>query len=110
MAGAHSRVSRLAGGGGRAGACGQRLLRAAGIRMAGCGGRRMRVAPPPHVPADLVVDLDFYNIAGPEGDVFQAWKDFGEQCRGIRGGNAPIVWTSRNGGHWIAATGEAVEA
>lgn len=68
----------------------------------------MRAAIPPHVPADLVVDLDFYAIAGGEADVFRAWKAFSDQCRAIRGGNAPIVYTPRNGGHWIAATGEAV--
>ena len=69
----------------------------------------MQMGLPANVPPDLVVDFDFYAMAGPQDDVFEAWKRFADQCRAIRGGNAPIVWTPRYGGHWISATGEAVE-
>ena len=69
----------------------------------------MQAELPANVPPDLVVDFDFYAMAGPQDDVFQAWKGFADRCRSIRGGEAPIVWTPRYGGHWIAATGAAVE-
>ena len=70
----------------------------------------MQAELPANVPPDLVVDFDFYAMAGPRDDVFRAWKDFADRCRAIRGGKAPIVWTPRYGGHWIAVTGAAVEA
>jgi cytochrome P450 len=69
----------------------------------------MQTGLPANVPPDLVVDLDFYAMAGPQDDIFAAWQAFADRCRAIRGGQAPIVWTHRNGGHWIAATGRAVE-
>ena len=64
---------------------------------------------PPHVPQDLVVDVDFYDLPGAEQDVFAAWKAQLDQWRTLRSGNAPLVWTVRNGGHWIAANGDALE-
>jgi cytochrome P450 len=65
---------------------------------------------PANVPPDLVVDFDFYAMAGPQDDVFAAWRAFAETCGGIRGRHAPIVWSPRYGGYWIATTGAAVEA
>ena len=66
-------------------------------------------AVPDHVPQDLVVDVDFYRLPGAEHDVFAAWKAQHEHWRTLRGGNAPLVWTVRNGGHWIATGGDALE-
>lgn len=67
------------------------------------------VSPPSHVPPELVVDVDFYNLPGAEADVFGAWKAQQDYWRTLRGGNAPLVWTPRNGGHWIAARADDLE-
>jgi cytochrome P450 len=49
---------------------------------------------PPHVRRDRIVDFDYYDPPGiSEGDVYSAWHKLH---------NGPdIVWTPRNGGHWI---------
>ncbi|CDO37711.1 cytochrome P450 [Novosphingobium sp. KN65.2] len=53
---------------------------------------------PDHVPADRVVDFDIFAPPGAEDDYFAAWAS-------VRGDHA-LVWTTANGGHWIAADGE----
>jgi cytochrome P450 len=55
---------------------------------------------PDHVPADLVVDVDMYDIPGGREDAQGAWREL--RTRG------PLSWSPRNGGHWIATTGDAV--
>lgn len=52
-------------------------------------------SPPDHVPADLIVDFDFFQT--PEGltDPVQIWHDL------VRRGVPPIFYTPRNGGHWV---------
>lgn len=55
---------------------------------------------PAHVPVDRVVDFDLFNPPGVEEDYFAAWKS-------LLGGPA-LVWTTANGGHWIAARGDVV--
>jgi cytochrome P450 len=52
-------------------------------------------APAYHVPAELVVDFDFYHI--PEGvtDPTQIWHDL------ARRNVPPIFYTFHNGGHWV---------
>lgn len=55
---------------------------------------------PAHVPADRVVDFDLFNPPGVEHDFFAAWKT-------LLGGPG-LVWTTANGGHWIAARGDVV--
>jgi len=57
---------------------------------------------PAHVPADRVVDFDIFNPPGVEQDYFAAWKTL------QRPGAPALVWTPRNGGHWIATGGEQV--
>jgi cytochrome P450 len=58
------------------------------------------VERPAHVPAELVVDFDFMR-PGPEGsDPFEAWS----RLHGL----PPLVWTPRNGGHWLATRGEDI--
>lgn len=52
-------------------------------------------SPPDHVPAELMIDFDFFNI--PEGvtDPVQIWHDL------VRRGVPPIFYTPHNGGHWV---------
>ncbi len=52
------------------------------------------VERPAHVPPELVVDFDIFHPVGAEQDVHRAWLT-------LQSG-PPIVWTPRNGGHWIA--------
>ncbi|WP_156842388.1 cytochrome P450 [Novosphingobium aquimarinum] len=59
-------------------------------------------AIPEHVPADRVVDFDVFAPPGAEVDYFAAWDS-------LRGGPA-VVWTTANGGHWIAADGATTRA
>jgi len=58
--------------------------------------------PPAHVPAHLVVDFDMYAPTREQPDFHAAWKTLQS--------NAPadVVWTPRNGGHWIALRGRAM--
>jgi cytochrome P450 len=58
--------------------------------------------PPPHVPQDLVVDFDLFRPAGAETDFHRAWQDFRSRAPG------DLVWTVRNGGHWIALSGTMI--
>ncbi|MFO1260348.1 MAG: cytochrome P450 [Sphingomonadaceae bacterium] len=55
---------------------------------------------PAHVPADRVVDFDIFNPPGVEQDYFAAWKSLT--------GKHGLVWSTANGGHWIAARGDLV--
>jgi cytochrome P450 len=50
-------------------------------------------ATPPNVPPELIVDLDFYDLPAPGDDVQLAWRRFL--------GKGPMVWSPRNGGHWV---------
>lgn len=55
------------------------------------------MSTPAHIPDDLMVDFDFYR-PGVEGlDPFRAFTRLQ--------GKPPVVWTPRNGGHWIVTTG-----
>lgn len=63
---------------------------------------------PPHVPPDLVIDFDFHSVAGPHEDVHAKWACFVAQCREERGSDTHLLYTPRNGGHWLAVTGQAV--
>lgn len=57
---------------------------------------------PVHVPADRIVDFDIFNPPGVEQDYFAAWQ-------GLARPDGPgVVWTTANGGHWIATRGEIV--
>jgi cytochrome P450 len=51
---------------------------------------------PDHVPQEVVIDFDIFSPVG-EGDVHDRWLRL-QDC-------GPIVWTPRNGGHWIATRG-----
>lgn len=57
---------------------------------------------PAHVPADLVRDVDMYNLIRGEEDAQEAWY------RAVHG--APdVFWTPRHGGYWIAVRGAMIE-
>jgi cytochrome P450 len=59
-------------------------------------------ARPDHVPADLVRDVDMYNLIRDEEDAQEAWY------RAVQG--APdVFWTPRHGGYWIAIRGTMIE-
>lgn len=52
---------------------------------------------PSHVPAERVVDFDIYHPDGIQDGFHQAWMR-------LHGHGMPdLLWTPRNGGHWIAA-------
>lgn len=76
---------------------------AAGSRLASrmITGSLRSVPVPAHVPAEAVVDFDFYNPAGAADDVILAWQRLS--------GRRPMLWTPRNGGHWIATNAAAIE-
>lgn len=57
---------------------------------------------PDHVPQALVTDLDIYDLPGAADDPQAAWLAFR--------GNGPLVWSSRNGGHWVPTEGADVAA
>ena len=58
-------------------------------------------AAPPHVAADRIVDVDFYDLPGAAEDVHDAW------LRLARGHD--MIWTPRHGGHWIATGSDVIE-
>lgn len=58
---------------------------------------------PEHVAADRVVDFDMYRPPGVERDFHEAWRAL--QAPGV----PDIVWTQRNGGHWIATRGAVIK-
>ena len=53
-----------------------------------------RFVSPPHVPAGLIVDFDYLREPGLETDPHGVYECLADV--------SPIVWTGRNGGHWIA--------
>ncbi len=59
-------------------------------------------AKPDHVPEDLVVKFDLFNLPGGEHDVQLA-------CRAFQNAERPIFWTPHNGGHWVVTTAEDIE-
>ena len=65
-------------------------------------GETQLAATPAHVPASRVVDFDVYKPTGIEDGYHEAWKRL--QAPGV----ADLVWTPRNGGHWIATRGALI--
>jgi hypothetical protein len=55
-----------------------------------------------YVPADREVDFDMYNPLRVAPDFHAAWKRLQD--------SSPynVVWTGRNGGHWIALRGRVL--
>jgi hypothetical protein len=57
---------------------------------------------PDNVPRDRVMDFDMYAPAGIEHGYHEAWSR-------LQPPDTPnLVWTARNGGHWIAMRGKWV--
>ena len=56
---------------------------------------------PPHVPSDLVVDFDYLRDPELAVDPQAAYERLV--------GRSPLVWSGRNGGHWIATRHEAIQ-
>jgi cytochrome P450 len=50
---------------------------------------------PDHIPSDLVVDFDFFDVPADVSDPVQIWHGL------VRRGAPPIFYTPRNGGHWV---------
>ncbi|GGC34182.1 cytochrome P450 [Novosphingobium marinum] len=60
------------------------------------------LAPVPHhVPEHLVVDFDLYDPPGAGEDFHGAWKRLQDEA-------PDMIWTPRNGGHWIALRGKLI--
>lgn len=59
---------------------------------------------PAHVPLNRVVDFDMYQPPQVEKDFHAAWLTLQAP------GTPDIVWTARNGGHWIATNGRVIRA
>lgn len=57
---------------------------------------------PGNVPRDRIVDIDMFNPPGIEDGYHEAWKR-------LQSPDTPeLLWTPRNGGHWIATTGALI--
>ena len=57
---------------------------------------------PSHVPLERVVDFDMYQPPGVEHGFHEAWRTL--QAPGV----PDLVWTMRNGGHWIPTRGSVI--
>lgn len=57
---------------------------------------------PSHIPADRVLDFNFFDITAGDGDVQKTWYELQQ--------NTPdIFWTPHNGGHWVATRAEDIK-
>jgi cytochrome P450 len=52
-------------------------------------------AAPDHVPPELIVDFDFFDVPPGMSDPVRIWHGLTER------GAPPIFYTPRNGGHWV---------
>lgn len=57
---------------------------------------------PVHVPQNRVIDFDIFSPPGVETSYFDAWLSLKQQSL------PNIVWTTANGGHWLAIGGREV--
>jgi camphor 5-monooxygenase len=58
---------------------------------------------PANVPEERVIDWDMYNPPGIAAGLYESWQ------RLHAPGVPDLVWTARNGGHWIATRGKLIE-
>ena len=57
---------------------------------------------PDHVPPERIVDYDTFHVDAPDGD-------FAAAMVRLRDSGVPsLFWTQRNGGHWVATSGDLV--
>jgi len=59
-------------------------------------------AVPPHIPANLVREIDVFNVKILHEDLHLAWKRIQDE-------NPPIFYTPLNGGHWIMTRAPLIE-
>jgi cytochrome P450 len=52
-------------------------------------------SPPTHVPPELIVDFDFFQVPDGLSDPAEIWHQL------VREGAPKIFYTPRNGGHWV---------
>lgn len=57
---------------------------------------------PAHVPASRYIDFDIYHPLRPGRDLHESWKCLQDS------GLPDVVWTPRNGGHWMVLRGRLV--
>lgn len=62
----------------------------------------MTLAHPDHIPAELVHDIDVYNIQSLHEDLHLGWKRVQDEY-------PPIFYTPRNGGHWIMTRADLIK-
>ena len=56
---------------------------------------------PDHVPPELVVDFDLFNLPGAQDDIQLAMRAYQQ--------NSPdVFWTPRNGGHWVVTRADDI--
>lgn len=60
------------------------------------------VDKPDHVPAANVVDFDMYHPPGGKEDLHKSWYE-------LRESSPDIIWTPRNGGHWLVVGGHLID-
>lgn len=61
------------------------------------------IEAPANVPADRVVDFDMYGPPFIEEGTQEAWKRLQSHS------DRSLLWTPRNGGHWIAIRGDLIQ-
>lgn len=61
------------------------------------------MAIPANVPHDRVIDLDVYDPALGLDDPVEGWKALHDRPEAV-------LWTTGNGGHWIATRGSSIKA
>lgn len=59
--------------------------------------------PPPHVPRELIHDVDIFNLPGAKDGPHAAWKRIQQE-------KPRIFWTPRNGGYWMVTRAEDIFA
>jgi len=57
---------------------------------------------PDHIPRELVVDLNLYDLVRGDEDAQTAWQRFRD--------HGPIVWSPHNGGHWVPTRSDDIKA
>ena len=66
--------------------------------------REAVTAVPAHVPPGCVVDLDIYGPPGGDADFHAAWRAVQQAYP------SGLIWTPRNGGHWVLLDGRTFHA
>lgn len=59
-------------------------------------------AKPPHVPDEVVRDVDIFDIGAIDPDIHLGWKKLQDE-------SPSLIWSPRNGGHWIPMRAHVIE-